>query len=327
MEKKLYYSIKKPVDLSNLPEISGYDFDKGVDFDRIVKSFSTSGIQAANLGSAISTLNTVIRENVPVFLGFTSNMISSGMREIIKYLVKNKKVAVLCTSAGGVEEDAIKANLPFRVGNFDSKGDILFDAGVGRIGNIYTTNEHYANFEKFIRKVFEFLMKEETVITPTRICWMMGKVMEEEEEYNHNSSYLYWAYKHNIPVYCPGIIDGAIGDIVYFLRKKYPKLIIDVAKDHEKLIDYTMNCERTAAVILGGGLPKHYVLNANIFKEGLDYAVYISTATEHDASDSGGNIEEAISWAKIKPNAISVKVNSEASIVFPILVGATWAKE
>ena len=101
----------------------------------------------------------------------------------------------------------------------------------------------------------------------------------------------------------------------------------EMMEDHLKIIDYTMNCKKTGGIILGGGTPKHYILNANIFKDGFDYSVYITTATEHDASDSGGNQEEAISWAKIKPNAPRVKVNCEASIAFPLLVAATFANK
>ncbi|MBW2966792.1 deoxyhypusine synthase [Candidatus Woesearchaeota archaeon] len=330
MNKKLHYHIKKPVDLSKLPEIKGYDFEKGFELDKFVKSLSTSGIQAANLGSAINIVNTMIRENTPIFLSFTSNMISSGMREIISYLVRNEKVVVLCTSGGGVEEDAIKSHMPFRMGDFNVKGEHLFDAGVGRIGNIYTTTEHYSYFEFFIRDVFEELLKKQKKeglpITPSNICWMMGKLIGEKKEYNEKDSYLYWAYRNNIPVYSPGIIDGAIGDIAYFFRKKHPEFVIDNVADHVNLIDYILNCKKTAGIILGGGISKHYILNANIFKEGFDYSVYINTATEHDASDSGGNQEEAITWAKIKPNALRVKVFSEASIAFPLLVAATFAK-
>jgi deoxyhypusine synthase len=32
---------------------------------------------------------------------------------------------------------------------------------------------------------------------------------------------------------------------------------------------------------------KHHVLNAMIFREGAEYAVYINTAADYDASDSG----------------------------------------
>ena len=47
-----------------------------------------------------------------IFLGFTSNLISSGVREHIRYLVQHRMVDVLVTTAGGVEEDLIKVPLP-----------------------------------------------------------------------------------------------------------------------------------------------------------------------------------------------------------------------
>ena len=52
----------------------------------------------------------VDRESVrtKIFLGFTSNLISSGVREHIRYLAQHRMVDVLVTTAGGVEEDLIK---------------------------------------------------------------------------------------------------------------------------------------------------------------------------------------------------------------------------
>ena len=47
-----------------------------------------------------------------MFLGYTSNMASSGVREQICYLVKHQMVDVVVTSAGGVEEDLIKVLPP-----------------------------------------------------------------------------------------------------------------------------------------------------------------------------------------------------------------------
>lgn len=321
--------VKRLTDLSKLPEIKGYDFEKKFDLDKFSKAFSSTGIQATNLGNAISIVNSMIREDAKIFLSFTSNIISSGVRDIVAYLAKHKKIDVICTSCGGVEEDAIKARMPFRMGDFSAKGEPLLDAGIVRIGNIYATTEHYTYFDFFMTKVFKELLKEQEngkVVTPSRIAWMIGKLMENEEGFDYKSSYLYWAYKNDITVYCPAILDGSIGDLAYYFNKSHPDFKIDIMEDHKKIIDYTINCEKTGGIILGGGTPKHYVLNANIFKDGFDYAVYISTAIEHDASDSGGNQEEAITWAKIKPNAPRTKVFCDASIAFPILVAATFAK-
>ena len=46
-------------------------------------------------------------------------MISSGTREILRYLVQHKMVDVIVTSAGGIEEDFIKCLLPFFIGSWN----------------------------------------------------------------------------------------------------------------------------------------------------------------------------------------------------------------
>lgn len=327
---KIYYHVKKSVDLSNLPEVKGYNFEEEFDFKKFLDSFSTIGIQASNLGEAVTITNAMIREDVKIYLSFTSNMISSGVRDIIKYLVKNNHVHILSTAAGGVEEDVIKSRSAFRLGNFNTSGKMLFDSGVGRIGNIFATNEQYSYLEFFMRKVFDKLRDENTkegytIVSPSEVIRMMGIVLEEEKDYDHESSYIYYAYKNNIPVYCPGIVDGAIGDMLYFYKKTHRNFVIDSTLDHEKIIDYTINQQKTGAIVLGGGISKHYILNANIFKEGFDYAVFVSTATPYDASDSGGNEEEAKSWAKVRIEAPHTKVYCDASIAFPLIVAGSFA--
>lgn len=43
-----------------------------------------------------------------LFLGYTSNLVSAGVREHIRFLVQHRLVDVLVTTAGGIEEDLIK---------------------------------------------------------------------------------------------------------------------------------------------------------------------------------------------------------------------------
>ncbi|MBW3018129.1 deoxyhypusine synthase, partial [Candidatus Woesearchaeota archaeon] len=263
-------------------------------------------------------------DKAKIFLSCTSNMMSSGNRDIIRFLVKNKFVDVLVISAGGVEEDIIKTLKPFVIGTFDIAGRILFEKGVGRIGNIFAPYDRYLYFEEFMNPFFDRIYKEQKErgkpFSPSEFIRELGK------EINNKDSVLYWAYKNDIPVFCPALTDGAIGDLIHFQLQKGRDLYIDIAADHHKIVKYVLANEKTAAIILGGGVSKHYVLNANIFKEGLDYAVYITTAGEYDASDSGGNQQEAMTWAKIKLQAPNVKIVCEASIAFPLIVAATFAK-
>jgi deoxyhypusine synthase len=83
--------------------------------------------------------------------------------------------------------------------------------------------------------------------------------------------------------------------------------------------------ESTGMIILGGGVVKHHICNANLMRNGADYAVYVNTGMEFDGSDAGASPDEAVSWGKIKANAKSVKIHADATIIFPLLVAETFA--
>jgi deoxyhypusine synthase len=38
-----------------------------------------------------------------------------------------------------------------------------------------------------------------------------------------------------------------------------------------------MRAEKSGVIILGGGIPKHHIMNANIWRNGADYGVFINT--------------------------------------------------
>ncbi|KAK3275721.1 hypothetical protein CYMTET_16165, partial [Cymbomonas tetramitiformis] len=70
---------------------------------------------------------------------------------------------------------------------------------------------------------------------------------------------------------------------------------------------------------------KHHICNANLMRNGADFAVFVNTAQEFDGSDSGARPDEAISWGKIRMDAKPVKVYGDATLVFPLLVAQTFA--
>lgn len=314
------YQVTETVNLDHLPKIKGYDFEQKFDFNEFIESYGTTGFQAANLHRAINIVKEMREQKATIFFGCTSNLISSGLRDIIKHMVKHRQIHCLVTSAGGIEEDIIKCIKPFMLGTFDAPGRMLCEKGINRIGNIFVPNDRYTYFEMFMDKFFERICKEKKVWNTVDFISELGK------EINNEESILYWAQKNNIPVFCPAITDGSLGDMIYFFKNMAPDFVLDISGDMKKIINLALNADKTGAIILGGGVSKHYILNANIFREGLDYAVYINTAQEYDGCDSGAKIEEAVSWSKIKSDAKAVKVHADATLVFPLLVAATFGK-
>lgn len=138
---------------------------------------------------------------------------------------------------------------------------------------------------------------------------------------NDKNSILYQAAKRNIPVYVPGISDGAFGtNLLWFSQDNNFK--IDILKDEKELSDIGFKSKTTGALIVGGGISKHHTIWWNQFKGGLDYAVYVTTATEFDGSLSGARTHEAISWGKIKEKARHVNIFGDATIILPIMFSA-----
>lgn len=305
-------------------KIEGYDFNQGVNYSEIVKSFSSNGFQASHLSKAIEITNKMISEKAFIFLGYTSNMVSSGNRDIIRYLIQHKKINVAVTTAGGIEEDFIKCFGNFVLGDFRANGKDLRDRGINRIGNIFVSNNLYVKFEEFVQPILEEVYNEQKktgkVITPSELIWKLG------EKINDERSIYYWAWKNKIKVYCPAITDGALGDNVYFFSFKHPDFKIDIVRDVKEFNDLTIGLEKSGALILGSGIVKHSILNANMLRNGADYSVYINTSSEYDGSDSGAMPEEAVSWGKLKKDGESIKVFGDATILFPLLVAESFAK-
>ncbi len=301
-------------------EIRGFDFSKPLNMKEFLDSYLSTGFQASNLGKAIDIAKKMRKDKVTIFLGYTSNMISSGVREAILHLVKHRMVHAIVTTAGGVEEDIIKTLKPFVLGDFRLDGAKLREKGINRIGNILVPNDRYIEFEKIFTPLLEQLLDEQKtgkIATPSEICRRLGALGDE-------TSVLYWAAKNEIPVFCPGITDGSIGDQIFFFKSEHPDLKVDVADDIVKLTDMVLDAKETGAIILGGSLPKHHIMNANMMREGTKYAIYINTAMEGDGSDSGALPEEAKSWGKASADGDSVKVQVDATIAFPLLVAGAF---
>ena len=315
----------KTKDPEDLQEVHGYDFNKGVNYEELFKQYTNTGFQATHLAKAIELIKKMRKEKCTIFLGYTSSMVSSGLRDIFRYLVEHKFVDVIVTTAGGIEEDIIKCLKPFLLGNFSASGEYLRKEGINRTGNIFVPNSRYCEFEKFFVPLLKEITKEQketgNIISSKDLIWKLGNKI------NHKDSIYYWANKNQIPVFCPAITDGSMGDMIYFFSYDHPEFRIDNAQDIRAFNDIAITAKKTGLIILGSGLIKHHILNANMMRNGANYTVYVNTAEEYDGSDAGARPDEAVSWGKILPKAQSVKVHADATIVFPIIVAETFAKE
>ncbi len=116
--------------------------------------------------------------------------------------------------------------------------------------------------------------------------------------------------------------------MIHFFIYKNPDFKIDIASDIHKLNEFTITREKTGMILLGSGIMKHHICNANLMRNGADYAVYINAGEEWDGADSNARPDEAVSWGKMKSSkGESIKVHGDATILFPLLVAKTFARK
>ncbi len=278
----------------------------------LLEQMRSTGFQASHLAEAAEAIERMKKENAAIFLGFTANLVASGVRGLIKELCKKSFVDAIVTTAGSIDHDIIKSFHEYKLGSFNADDIELHKKGINRVGNIFIKTKGFETLEEKMQPWLEELYSKEKTLSPSSLTGFLGEKLPKE-------SFLHWCTKNKIPVFCPGITDGAIGLQMHFFKESHPDFSVDVTADMKGLAQMVLTADKTGAIILGGGISKHHIIGANIMRNGLDYAVYISTALEYDGSLSGAQTKEAKSWGKLKEKAKSVQVNCDASIAFPIV--------
>jgi len=287
---------------------------KGINLKAFVDQIGRVGFQSIELGKAANVFVKMKMDGAKIFLTFTSNMVTSGLRGFFAQVIKLGMVDVLVTTVGGIEEDIMKASGDkFFINSFYSDDIALHEKGMNRVGNLLIDNQSYLKFEDTINSILCKLYNKKSRWTPSEIFMEIGLMLDDE------SSILYQAARRNIPIYCPAITDGAFGFHLYLFQQKHKDFIVDVAADFGNIITKCGSFDdKKGLIALGGSISKHHAVLAGLVNGGFDYAVYMTTAAPSSGSMSGATTQEAKSWGKIKDDSDASTVRGDVSITFPL---------
>ena len=303
-------------------DVRGYDFRGAFDFGDLLDSYAATGFQATHLAEAIEVAERMQEADATIYLTFTSNVISSGLREVVAALVREGYVDVIITTSGSLTEDVIKTARPFKMGAWNADEAALRERGINRLGNIFVPSDRYVWLEEYLYDFFDDFFAEEAVRTPSDFARELGATLDDED------SVLKQAADHDVPVYCPALTDAEVGNFLYYYRQRAdtPDVGIEILDDYQSLIEEGMLQETTGLLSVGAGVPKHHAIMTNLFRGGADYAIYIQTGMEGDGSLSSAPPNEAVSWGKIKTDEETnyAEVQAEATLVFPLLVAGAF---
>ena len=295
----------------------------GDDLQNIFNQMSKSGgFESRNLAEGLEILSTMIDDKQCLkFLSFVAAITSTGLRGIIVDMLKNKMFDVVITTCGALDHDIARYFSNYLEGSFTLDDAELLKQNVHRLGNVLVPMESYGpiieeKMQKFLEGAYTSGKKEMSTADITR---MIGENLGE-------GSFLYWAYKNNIPVIVPGIVDGAVGSQIWLFTQKHKDFKLNIVADSDLLSSLIFKAKKSGALMLGGGISKHHTLWWNQYRNGLDYAVYITTAQEFDGSLSGALVREAISWGKVTQNAKQTTIHAEITTILPFLYSALLSR-
>jgi deoxyhypusine synthase len=303
--------------------VQDIELTKNMTTNQLIKSlYESGGFSAKKVADGVDILEHMIEEkNCTKFLSFPACIISTGTRGVIKELLKRKLFDVVITTTGTLDHDLARIWKDYYHGSFMADDIELHQRGINRLGNIFIPLECYGSIlEKKIQPILNELSTEKQKWSTKDLIWEFGKRLEKEK--NGKDSIIYWAWKNKIPIYVPGITDGAFGSQLWMYYQNHRNFTIDLFKDEQELSDIVFTAKKTGAFIIGGGISKHHVIWWNQYCNGLSYAVYITTAVEHDGSLSGAQTREAISWGKIAEKADNITIEGDATVLLPLMISA-----
>ena len=291
--------------------------------EKIFEQMSKSGgFESRNLADGLDALTVMIKDNdCQKFLSFVGAIISTGLRGIIKDMIKNRWFDVVITTCGALDHDIARHFSNYNEGSFSLDDVTLAEENIHRLGNVLVPRDSYGplieeKMQLFLEEEYDNGIRE---MSTEDICKMIGIHLGED-------SFLYWAAKNDIKVIVPGIVDGAVGSQIWMFTQKHADFKLNITKDADTLSGIIFKAKKSGALMLGGGISKHHTLWWNQYRDGLDFAVYITTAQEFDGSSSGALVREAISWGKVTQNAKQTTIHAEITTALPFLYSALLSK-
>ena len=301
--------------------VKDLNINENTTIKELINQFSKAGGFSASKVAKAAKIIKNMQSDKDCFkiLSHPACIVSTGTRGLIRDLVKNKKVDAIMTTCGTLDHDLARLWKDYYQGSFMMDDKELHKKGINRLGNVLIPNECYGEvLEDNLQPIIKKLHAERKEWSVHELIWAFGEAIQNEK--GAKDSIIYWAWKNKIPVYLPGPLDGAWGAQLWNYWQMNKDFKLNLFEDDQDFYVRVTEAKKAGAIMLGGGISKHHVIWFNQFRDGLDYAVQVSTAVEYDGSLSGAQTREAISWGKVKKEASHITVEGDVTLILPLIL-------
>jgi len=288
--------------------------------DELVRAMGKAGAyNGGALAKAADIYERMLAETTTTkFFGLAGAMVPAGMGGIVADLIRDGHIDILVSTGANLTHDIVEAIgcRHFHGTAFCNDIELRHDE-INRIYDVYLPNEAFEHFEEFMQETFQAL-EPESHISISGLLNHIGKMTR--------SGILHTAAEKQIPVYCPAVQDSMVG-LQYWLFSQTNRVVVDAFADMPALMDCCFSVKRAGALLVGGGVPKNFILQSMLMTpNGFDYAVQLTGDRPDLGGLSGATLDEARSWGKITEEAQAVTVYGDATITLPLLVAAVMER-
>lgn len=282
---------------------------------QLMEAFSGCAFGAGRLSEAVEIYREMVNDReCTKFFGLAGAMVPAGMRQIVSDMIRDKEIDILVTTGANLVHDIIESLGLHHYKGTDMTDDIeLKHCAINRIYDVFLPEEHFSKLEEKLQPMFRKIPEKLSI---SDLLKHIGGELDDD------NSILKSAHDMNVPVFCPAIQDSIIG-LQAWLYKQTNPLNIDVFADMKAMIDRCYETKRNGVFIIGGGVPKNFILQSMLVTpKSFDYAIQLTMDRPEPGGLSGATLDEARSWGKVGENARAVTVYSDATITLPIIVAA-----
>ncbi|MEM1514720.1 MAG: deoxyhypusine synthase [Candidatus Bathyarchaeia archaeon] len=295
----------------------------------LLSEMARTGFQGRKIGEVVDVWETMLKDDVIVFVGFAGSMSTAGQWKIVNWLIEKRFIDVIVSTGANISEDILEAmGGTYWQGHHIVDDEDLARQRIDRFYDVFADEYEYEEMETLIAD-FMMTLRTDYKYSSAEFLYLFGKYLSEIGI----NSIIAKAYKNNLPVFCPAVVDSAYG-VAYIMNKRRSKgkfnIIIDQMRDFEQLVEIKRRSKDTGVIYIGGGVPKDFIqltaIGVSITDDGKygtpvphKYAIQITTDMPHWGGLSGCTFEEAISWGKESKAGRNVQCYCDATIALPII--------
>lgn len=303
-----------------------------IDRDRsvagLLEKMEGAGFGAKQLAEAHRIWLDMLDDNSTIYLCGSGNLISSGMRRLLAYVIKNRFVDVIVMSGSVLFQDIHET---LGRNHFQAHPSMLDDeldsSEVMRIGDILANREEYQEADEWIGSVINQLEHSRSY-SMREFLHLMGR---ELAEIAHEDGIMTASFKSRIPVFCPDMLSSELS--VGMARARFEKKALftfDTTLDTMEMMQIAQKTRNSGIITLGSTCSQNMVNMAEISSyitrttpRGHKYAISMTTDSVPLSTRTpsfGGN--HICTFGKLGRGAMTAYVPADPSIALPIIITA-----